>query len=254
MSNAETRNSALRKLISIPVEHAVDYIDREHPKVTPTMISLATTAGMLGLNYLSVKHPERGLMLGLAETAVVTGDILDGGLARKKAENNGTKLTSSGSIIDATLDKIQESAHGLASSQRAANNGDRLGGVLHALSGITSPMPALMKAKAEANGVIVPEGGSGTRVSRAAMNIVSTGFLRERPKTAQALSALMIAQNLRTAHRRNAAAEDPTSPYAIGTLEDPEKIDIADSRYEALKATAGIIAVAGAVHVARVMS
>lgn len=242
-SNSETiRNNGLRRVVSSPVNETVDFIDEKLPWVTPNMITAASTAGMLALNYLSIKHPKKGFAIGVAQTAVVLGDLLDGSLARRKATNNGTKTTLGGALADSLSDKIQEVGHGLALSRRARRQGHAFSGAMHLLSGVTAPLPALARSEAESKGVIVREGGLGTRPLRATYSIVNTALLNNRPLAAGALSAFTAAQNIMTAYRRHDAANNPGSPHRIGVIEDPVQMADSGTRFRALGVVTGMAA------------
>ncbi len=235
--SADVRNNPLRQLVGNPLETTVDFIDRKLPWVTPNLVTLASTAGMLALDYLVVRYPDHGFPIGVAQTGTVLGDLVDGGLARKKAARESGSTTVFGQLLDSLSDKAQEVAQGVALSRRAANQGDRLGTILHLSSGVTAPLPALARANAERHDIVVDETGGkfgGSRPMRATLGIVSVALLHNRPRTAHAVSALMTAQNIATALQRRQAVK-PGSRYALGALGDPEQIAASAQRYRTLQ-------------------
>jgi phosphatidylglycerophosphate synthase len=216
----------------------VNIIDERLPWVTPDAITIGSTLSMLALDYLVVKYPDKGLPIGVAQTVIVLGDIVDGGLARKKAASNDSETTLAGALIDTLSDKTQEFAVGVALSKRAAAQGDKVGATVHMFMAMTAPLPALTRARAEAGdgttGNIVKEGGFGTRPIRATLGIVTVALLHDKPRTAQLVSAATVVQNVATAYQRYQAA-DPTSHYSIGSIEDPKQIAVSSKKYAALK-------------------
>lgn len=230
------RNSFLRDVVDNPLERAITHIAENHPYITPNRISIGAALSKKALNEAFVKFPEHGFIIGVAQTTAELLDLWDGKLARHL-----DIASLLGALLDSSLDKIGEIDHGLALSRRAFNDSDRVGGVLHALNGATAPLTAVARAYAESEGVAVKEGGLGTRTATATFNIVNTALLRERPRTAQALSAFMVTQKLHTAAQRFRAPNHPESKHHIGLIEDQETIADAKIRLALL----GVIFIGG---------
>ncbi len=235
---AAPQNSPLRKFFRAPVESALNVIDRRWPWIQPDHITLAGTVVVLGVDAVVARYPRSGIFLWPAYAAASLTDILDGSLARRQAAQTGTKTTSKGAIIDTVSDKTQELMTWYSLAVMARRRGDRVATVLHTLSGMSSTLPALFRARAEAGEVTVAENAIGSRSVRGIVAGVAMGLNGNR-LISRALAGSMTAMNITTALQRSRALV-PGSKYKFGTLDDLDKVEAAQERYQVLKAVSPV--------------
>ncbi|KKU20015.1 MAG: hypothetical protein UX30_C0005G0056 [Candidatus Saccharibacteria bacterium GW2011_GWA2_46_10] len=227
------QNSPLRKLFKAPVEGALDVIDRRWPWIQPDHVTLAGTAAVLGVDAVVARYPRSGIFLWPAYAAASLTDVIDGALARRRAAQSSTETTSKGAIIDTVSDKAQELMTWYSLAAMAQRRGDRVAAVLHTLSGMSSTLPALFRARAEAGAVTVAENAMGSRPIRGIVGGVAMGLNGNR-LVSRTLAGSMTVMNITTALQRSRALV-PGSKYKFGDLEDLDKVGAAQERYSVLK-------------------
>lgn len=238
-----TRNNPLREVFQRPIGAAVDLIDARAPWITPDGITVSGTLGVLAVDFLIAGRPNNSPALNAAHAALNVTDILDGGLARKRAEDRGIETTNKGAILDTLSDKLQEFAVFAALSQKAAKNGNNGASTVHLLAGMSSVMPALFRSRAEASGGIVKEGGLGTRPVRALMGIAALSA-SNRPCVSAAISGATFFMNTTTSVRRSLAT-NPDSKHRIDEIKDPAQIAASKQKHRILQAAAAVSTAAG---------
>lgn len=173
------RNSKLRELVASPVNKAVELLDEKLPWLTPNMITVLGTSGILALSIYTASLEKRNkidsktsIKLLTAFLAISITDALDGGLARLKIAKGQTHNSESGQLIDALSDRLQEAFSEWLLMYRANENGDIAGMTAALVTALTNPLSSFFRAWAEAEGVVVPESGKslfdlfGTRVGK----------------------------------------------------------------------------------------
>jgi len=191
---------------------------------------------MMAVDACIVAFPEYSEGLAVLHSVLRLKDALDGAKARREAEDRGTETTTTGALIDSLSDRFLEMADSLTLAARANQEDDELGSLIHIGSGITSSWPSVFRAKAEAGGIGVPEGGIGTSTARVVTGIAAL-LTTKHPKISRSISAVSMGQNLLAANRRRQAT-DPDSPYSVGPLSDTKDIEAAQQRYPLLRQTA----------------
>ncbi len=215
--NAATRNSKLRQLFEPVADLAVDKISKI-PGVTPNRVSFLGNA-LVGAGCIVLLNSESSNKKSVIATALIaTGsaaDFIDGALAR------GTDQTSEfGKLLDLISDKLQETSIAWTLSNKARKHGDHISANNYAVAAMSAPFPALYRAKAESKGIIVKEGGMGTRTSRAVLGIAGAALSQNR-SSSTLISALLTSGNLvTTAQRRDAFLKEELSKYCIDQNHD----------------------------------
>lgn len=244
-----TQNSPLRKVFKASVESALDVIDKKWPWVQPNHITVAGTVAVLAIDAVAARYPRSGLFIWPAYAAASLTDMLDGALARRRAAQNGLETTSKGAILDTVSDKTQELVTWYSLAAIARRRGDRTAAALHTLSGMSSTLPALFRARAEAGGVTVAENALGSRPVRGVVGGVAMGLNGNR-LTSRALGGSMTVMNIATTWQRSRALV-PGSKHRFGTLDDLDKVEAAKERYRALKVVSPVGIAIGSVLLSR---
>ncbi|MBU0975102.1 CDP-alcohol phosphatidyltransferase family protein [Patescibacteria group bacterium] len=176
----DPKNSRLREVAKKPVFKVVELIDKAFPWLTPNQITALGTTGVLGLTIYTAVLEKKGeidfktsVKLLVAFLALSISDALDGGLARHRAKNGDISHDSkTGQLVDTLSDRLQESFLSWLSMYRANERKDKLAMTAALVTTLTNPLSSFFRAWAEANGVVVPEGGKnifdtlGTRVGK----------------------------------------------------------------------------------------
>ncbi len=174
------RNSPLRELAIKPISLVVKFLAERFPWLTPNEVTLLGTAGLGALCVYTTKLEKEGRLTGATALKVIAGylvlsatDALDGSLARYKKEHGDTLHDSSvGQLVDSLSDRVQEAFGSWLAMYLAAQRGDKLWLVTATLTALTNPLSSLVRAWAEAKGMVVQESGSspleflGTRAGR----------------------------------------------------------------------------------------
>lgn len=125
-------------------------------------------------------------------------------------------------LKDVRADKRQEIYTAAVNSLLASRRNNRVAASQYAVSAMTSSLPALFRASAEAKGYIVSEDASGSRVARGIEGGVGLG-LNGFDGISNTVSALMAVGNILTAAQRaEVARKGSASPHYRGRNNDPE--------------------------------
>jgi hypothetical protein len=130
----------------------------------------------------------------------------------------------------------------LALSCIAKKRGDKVAAGYYAAGAATAVLPALLRAKAESKGLIVPEDGSGSRVTKATLAGVGIALNGNRDAS-DIVSASIVSGNINTAKQRyDVVRKGQESEFCKGANNDPKFKKHAAIRHKALVT----LAVAGA--------
>lgn len=188
----ETRNSWIREKTKGTFEGLAEEIHNHFPFISPTHVNIA---GVIGVKFASewakkinTENTDIALKQKLTRQLLVAAalgitnlfDAVDGPLARLKNKlNPGSIDFDLGDKLDASVDRIEEYIMGANRIKTAKKNGHKVDELAAFTATITNPFPSVFRAKSEAKGVIVPEGGKsllgffGTRVGRAITSIAA---------------------------------------------------------------------------------
>jgi len=179
----QTRNSKIRDFFKKPVDGLAAFLVKKFPNLTADHItytgSALVTVGALVRTISEIFEEDNALAsLGLIAFGVCL-DGLDGAVARQKKPNDDS---SHGVIVDVLNDRAQESILALSRIVTASMRQDLLGVLTAASAGLTNPLPSLIRAIAERNGVVVAESGKnplsffGTRLGRTFLATTATVY------------------------------------------------------------------------------
>lgn len=174
------RNSPLREVAARPIKQVVTFLAETFSWLTPNEVTLLGTSGFAALCMYTANLEKEGKLTGTAALKVLAAyfalsatDALDGALARHKKEQGETTHDSTvGQLVDSLSDRVQEAFSSWLAMYLAAERGDKLWLVTATLTALTNPLSSLVRAWAEARGMVVQESGSspleflGTRVGR----------------------------------------------------------------------------------------
>lgn len=247
MSNqSKTKNSSLRQASKGPIAKTVEFMGERAPGVKADHITVAGLIGSLAASFLWLKYPHKKKTATALHGVSSFADSFDGPWDEWERTVKGKKPTKHGPILDVVADKLQEVTTFVTQGIYSWRKGKKATGAAYLISAATSPMPALMRARAESRGNIVKEGGLGTRPARAVVGAAGIAF-GDRPGASTVLGAFSATQNTVTAFQRYQAG-DSDSVHSIGRIEDPAQIEAAGSRYKALQlVTAAAVATSAAV-------
>ncbi|HEY5442847.1 MAG TPA: CDP-alcohol phosphatidyltransferase family protein [Candidatus Saccharimonadales bacterium] len=242
-----TQNSPLRKLVADPVDKAVTFIHEKFPAVQPDHLTIAGTLMVLGAAALAIKNPEKPIRTTALFTAGCVTDIGDGALKRKQIEEGIGEATIDGVLLDSLADRIQEIAIFLALSVIARRRDNDVAADNYLVAAVTSALPAVWRAKAEEQGLIVAEATLGGRVPRAVGAGAGIAFNKNQDAT-DILSAIAKLNNLLTAgDRRDVVQNGAESPHYRGSDTREKFMREAAIKKKALVRMAMAGAVAGSV-------
>ncbi len=229
------------------------------PKVHPDHVTYAglmgTTLGTAFLVGSSQASPEFQPAMQAAGFLMLAGgtmcDGIDGALARiKKAADAGFN-TDRGQLVDVISDRLAEHASSLGRVAIAYLAGNEYAQNMALLAGATNYVPSLLRARAEAKGVVVAESGStpiefaGTRAGRFIANTAAiTAGAMGYPNVQGIIDTVAVTGNLASSARRfHALHQELPADAEI----DPVMQAQAEIRHDALMKTsaAGIAAQVG---------
>jgi phosphatidylglycerophosphate synthase len=223
------RNSTARQMSAGPLERLATLVDEKAPGITPDHI---TTAGKLGVELsalLAVINPDHPVLPTTFYTIWNLFDAFDGSLARKKGRDG-----MEGMIKDVRADLEQQIVTMGALSVIAMRRGNRVAASNYALASMLTPLSALTRAQAESQGLIVAEGGMGTRVGRGILGGVGMGLNRHRDAS-DIVSAMLAASTANTVlERRDVVKNGTDSRYDVGVNTDPQFMEEAVVRQKAI--------------------
>lgn len=176
MSEQEkTRNSPLRKTATVILNPLVNEITKI-PGITANKVTATGTMLVIAGALERIIDRENLSLPALALIAFgVSCDALDGAVARKLGQSS-----EKGAVFDLLNDRFQESVLCLSRIATASFRRDPLGLVGAVMSGLTSPLPSLVRAKVEEKGGVVSELGKnpmsflGNRLGRMVLGVPAT--------------------------------------------------------------------------------
>lgn len=232
------RNSTAREVSASPLGKLAGLIDEKAPGVTPSHITKWGKRLVEGSAALAVARPDSPALATTIYTLGSLADTVDGALARKKGEDG-----VDGMVEDVQADLEQQIATFAALSIIARKRGNKVAAANYALATMTTSLSALTRADAESRGLIVAEGGLGTRVGRGILGGVGMGLNKHRD-ISDIISATIASGTINTVlQRRDAAKNGPDSQYAVGANHDHEFMQAAEVRKDAIVpyALAGLV-------------
>lgn len=177
------RNSVWRDRIA-PLTDNAARIATKLPFLTANAVTLMGLAGVLsGSVVAALSRPES--ILGVPRQLIALGLIAAGEAADAVDGAVATMLHATspqGALLDVMVDRSEEAVMAGARIISAAGRRDPLGVLAATLSGMTSPVPSLVRAMVEARGYSVPESGLnplsflGTRPARAVFGALTTCY------------------------------------------------------------------------------
>ncbi len=223
------RNSTARNMSAGPFDKLARVINRELPWMTASHMTMFGKIAVEASAAMAVINPDHPVL----PTAIYIGgnlcDSADGALARFKGEGS-----TDGMIEDVRADLELQIAVMAALAIIAMRRGNRVAAANYALGAMLTPLSALTRAQAEARGLIVAEGGMGTRVGRGILGGVGMGLNRYRDMS-DIVSAMLAAGTANTVYeRRDVVNKGKASQYCIGENHDPEFTKEADLRAKAI--------------------
>jgi phosphatidylglycerophosphate synthase len=224
------RNSKAREVSAGPLDRLAGFIDENAPGVTPSHITRIGKGMVEGAAALVIAKPDRG---GIATAIYTVGslfDTFDGSLARKKGVDG-----PEGMIEDVQADLEQQIATMGALSIVAMRRGNRVAAANYAAAAMLTPLSAYTRALGESQGLIVAEGGMGTRVGRGIMGGVGMA-LNKRRDASDIVSAMLASGTANTVlERRDVTRNGEESSYCVGTNEDPGLMEEGAMRRRAIE-------------------
>lgn len=183
--NRTARNSPIRAAFSGVTNGAAKLLIKTVPGITADAVTYTGLGAVIAGSSVKILPkewipPEIGssISLGLMMFGVLC-DALDGAVARnKKKPKNYNALN--GALTDVIHNRFGETAMALSRIFTASARRDAYGVVIATVSGLTAPLPSLLRAMVEERGFFVPESGGnplsflGTRSTRAVLTIPAT--------------------------------------------------------------------------------
>lgn len=223
------RNSTARQVSAGPLARLAELVDEKAPGIEPDHV---TTVGKLMVEFsaaLAAIKPDHPVVPTVLYTAGSMFDAFDGSLARQKGRDG-----IEGMIKDVRADLEQQIATLGALSAIAMRRGNRVAATNYALATMLTPLSALTRAQAEAQGLIVAEGGMGTRVGRGILGGVGMGMNRHRDAS-DIVSAMLAAGTANTVtERRDVVQKGIDSKYYVGANSNLQFIKEAEARQQAI--------------------
>lgn len=239
-AQTEIRNGSARNFSKGPVQYIVSKLEDYTPSLTASHITILGEIITEVSLIAAAKNPDAFLpKLGVAVGSMC--DALDGAKARRENPDPTLAEKIEGMLQDVRADKRQEIIGSLVLAHMHRNTGNTAGSFYQAVLAATVTLPAYYRASSEVNGIIVPEGGLGTRVGRAVLNI-SELFMVQHPQISSLIGATNATGNVMTAlQRKKAASHSKISSHNIGSTSKDEQL-LASKRLKALRpyAIAGV--------------
>ncbi len=204
---ASTRNSLLRRVFAEPIGRLVSSLDKNLPNVKADHITLLGLGLVAAADTAILIDPDKSVAPTVAYTVGSLLDGIDGSLERKKHTNNDLDSAIIGMQKDVIADKFEEIFTFSVLSYTSRKRGNRFAADCYALATMTTVLPALARARAESHGLIVTEGGIGTRVGRAFLGGVGMALNKQRVVSA-AISSGVAINNLNTTRTRWTVLKD----------------------------------------------
>lgn len=211
------RNSTARQVSDGPRDRIAKLIDQKAPGVTPDHLTNTGKWLVEGASALAIAKPDRPAAATTLYTIGSLLDALDGSLARKKGYE-GTE----GMLKDVKADLEQQIVALAALSIVARRRGNKVAATNYALATMMMPLSALSRAEAESKGLIVAEGGMGTRVGRAILGGIGMGLNKHRD-VSDIVSATLASSTANTVNeRRDVVKRGVDSKYCKGVKDDEQ--------------------------------
>jgi phosphatidylglycerophosphate synthase len=235
MSETSPQNSQLRESTKDYFYKTADLIHRNYPSLTANQLTMGRAiASMLATEgIVRSSQSKKKLISVLGYTAFELLDGVDGHLANIRALESDTPTNLRGNLYDTMSDKTVETYNCFKVASRSLNNQDRIGATLNTLAGVTSSLPALFRAKAESNNLVVKENGIGTRPVRATLIGLNLAFGNNK-HVSRVIGGSILGMNIHTATKRYFASKNRQSKNVVGYLDNDKKQLEAKLRYPAL--------------------
>lgn len=243
---SDPRNSTAREVSAGPVGFITSLIDEHAPGVTPTHLTRTGELMVEGASALLAAKPDKKILATTLFAAGSMVDFLDGSLARLKGI-----ASTKGMIEDVQADLRQQIAATAALSITAMRRGNKVAAANYSIAAMTTALSALTRAQAESQGLIVAEGGLGTRAGRGVLSGIGMALNDERDMSDVISSTLAVSTINTVYERQHVITHGADSEYCVGTNNDPKLIKEAEARRKAILplAVAGM-AIGGALLVA----
>lgn len=235
-ANVDTpRNSTARQKTAGSFGSLAGFIKEKLPWMTASHLTKLGKIAVESAAVMAVASPDHPVLPTTIYTLGSLADAADGALARARGESG-----SDGMIEDVEADLEQQIATMAALSVIAMRRGNRVAAANYALAAMLTPLSALTRAQAEGRGLIVAEGGMGTRVGRGILGGVGMGLNRYRDAS-DIVSAMLAAGTADTVYeRRDVVSKGKDSEYCVGENHDPEIMRDAELREAAIRPYAEI--------------
>ncbi|MFH0979482.1 MAG: CDP-alcohol phosphatidyltransferase family protein [Candidatus Roizmanbacteria bacterium] len=180
------RNSSFRAVFSPITDNVARVLIKAIPGITADRITYAGLAAVVAGSVVKIlpkdlvsSETNSPISLGLLAFGVLC-DALDGAVARNKKIKPEKYNALDGALTDVIHNRFGETAMVLSRIFQASARRDAPGVVLATVSGLTSPLPSLLRAMVEKKECVVPESGAnpfsffGTRITRPILTIPAT--------------------------------------------------------------------------------
>lgn len=238
MSEVDPKNSPVREATKDYFYKAAEYLHSYFPNMTANQLTMLRALALIGASEALINTDDDRILKfasSIAYTAFELADGIDGHLANIEAQEQNRETNLRGNLYDALSDKATEVYNCFRIAERSFANGDQVGGVINVLAGISCPLPATLRARAEKHNMVVKENGLGTRPVRATMIGLNVAFGGNR-FISTPLGVIVLAMNAYTTARRIGAVDNPNCAHVIGTLDNDKKQLEAKLRYPSLGA------------------
>lgn len=223
------RNSAAREITSGPFGKAAEFINEKFPDVTSDDITRIGKRMVEASVALATANPDHPVLPTAMYTVFNMLDGVDGAHARLRGEDG-----SKGMIEDVRSDLEAQLATLGGLAIIAMRRGNKVAAANYALAAMLTPLSAATRAEAESQGLIVAEGGMGTRVGRSIVAGAGMAFNRYRD-ISDILSSMLVSATADTVlQRRDVVRNGTDSKYCIGTDYRPEFMNDAKLREQAI--------------------
>lgn len=181
------RNSPVRAFLSDVTNRTARSLIKVFPHLTADTVTYTGLLAVIAGSAVKILPKEllssnigSPLSLGLMFVGSLC-DAFDGAVARNK-EKPPNYSALDGALTDVIHNRFGESAMALSRIISASARKDAFGVVAATISGLTAPLPSLLRAMVEEKGYYVPESGAnpisflGTRAARAVSGMLSTSY------------------------------------------------------------------------------
>jgi phosphatidylglycerophosphate synthase len=242
------RNSKAREVTAGPLGKVASLIHRISPDTTPSDITKASERIVrfsIDLLRMDPNHPTLAMLL------FTGGGVLDG-VDGRHAELTG-RISRQGMIDDVEGDLRQQRKTFKGLADTALRRGNHVAATNYALAEALTPLSAYYRAEAESQGLIVAEGGMGTRAWTGILAGVGMQFNKRRD-ISDVVSGMIVAAKINTVEeRRDVIVRGEESSYCLGVKEEDRERFMEDAaiRYEAIEPHARLGMATGALLLAR---